>query len=107
MSIPLWPFYKGKERPIPLCTHKGEEGLTCPTVDTFEDEHPTVAILQRKRAAYPTVHTESKEGLTCPTVHTFEDEHPTVANLQRKRAAYPTVHTQGRGRADLSHCGHF
>ena len=32
--------------PIPLCTHKGEEGLTYPTVHTFEAEHPTVAILQ-------------------------------------------------------------
>ena len=60
LSIPLWPFYKGKELPIPLCTHKGEEGLTYPTVHTFEAEHPTVAILQRKRVAYPTVYTQGR-----------------------------------------------
>ena len=92
--------------PIPLWTHKGEEGLTYPTVHTFEAEHPTVAILQMRRAAYPTVDThKGEEGLTYPTVHTFE--HPTVAILQMRRAAYPTVDTQGRGRADLSHCAHF
>ena len=60
LSIPLLPFYKGKEPPIPLCTHKGEEELTYPTVHTFEAEHPTVAILQRKRAAYPTVHPQGR-----------------------------------------------
>ena len=60
LSIPLWPLYKWEELPIPLCTHKGEEGLTYPTVHTFEAEHPTVAILQLRRAAYPTVHTQGR-----------------------------------------------
>ena len=60
LSIPLWPLYKWEELPIPLCTHKGEEGLTYPTVHTFEAEHPTVAILQMRRAAYPTVHTQGR-----------------------------------------------
>ena len=46
--------------PIPLRTHKGEEGLTYPTVHTFEAEHPTVAILQMRRDAYPTVHTQGR-----------------------------------------------
>ena len=39
---------------------KGEEGLTYPTVHTFEAEHPTVAIVQMRRAAYPTVHTQGR-----------------------------------------------
>ena len=60
LSIPLWPLYKWEELPIPLCTHKGEEGLTYPTVHTFEAEHPTVAILQMGRAAYPTVDTQGR-----------------------------------------------
>ena len=60
LSIPLWPFYKWEELPIPLCTHKGEEGLTYPTVHTFEAEHPTLAIVQMRRDAYPTVHTQGR-----------------------------------------------
>ena len=59
LSIPLWPFYKWEELLIPLCTHKGEEGLTYPTVHTFEAEHPTLAIVQMRRDAYPTVHTSA------------------------------------------------
>ena len=43
---------------MPLCIHNGEKGLTYPTVHTFEAEHPTVAILQMRRTAYPTVHTQ-------------------------------------------------
>ena len=74
---------------------------------SFQAEHPTVSILQMRRAAYPTVDTQGEEGLTYPTVHTFEAEHPTVAILQVRRVAYPTVHTKGRGRADLSHCAQF
>ena len=60
LSIPLWPFYKWEELPIPLWTHKGEEGLTYHTVHTFEAEHTTVAIVQMRRAAYPTVHTQGR-----------------------------------------------
>ena len=82
---------KGNELPIPLCTHKGEEGLTYPTVHTFQAEHPTVAILQMRRAAYPTVYTPGQDWLTYPTVYTFEAD-PTVANLQMRRAAYPTMY---------------
>ena len=66
-----------------------------------------MAILQMRRAAYPTVTHKDKEGLTYPTVHTFEAEHLTMAILQMRRAAYPTVHTQGGGRADLSHFAHI
>ena len=101
------PLLKGYELPIPLCTHNGEKGLTYPTVHSFEDEHPTVAILQIRRAAYPTVHTQWRGGADLSHCAQFEDEHPTVVILQMGRAAYPTVHTQGRGRADLSHCAHF
>ena len=43
------------------CAHtRAREGLTYPTVHTFEAEHPTVAILQMRRAAYPTVHTQGR-----------------------------------------------
>ena len=52
----LKPLLKGNELPIPLCTHNSEEGLTYPTVHSFETEYPTVAILQMRTAAYPTVH---------------------------------------------------
>ena len=107
LSIPLWPFYKWEEMPIPLWTHKGEEGLTYPTVHTFEADHPTVAILQMRRAAYPTVHTQGRGRADLSHCAHFEAEHPTVAILQMRRAANPTVDTQGRGRADLSHCEHF
>ena len=93
--------------PIPLWTHKGEEGLTYPTVHTFEAEHPTVAILQMRRVAYPTVDTQGRGRADLSHCAHFEAEHPTVAIVQMRRAAYPTVHTQGRGRADLSHCAHF
>ena len=58
VTFVLKPLLKGNELPIPLCTHKGEEGLTNPTVHTFQAEHPTVAILQMRRAAYPTVDTQ-------------------------------------------------
>ena len=53
-------YFKAKIRPIPLWTHKGQEGLTYPTVHTFQAEHPTVAILQVRRDAYPTVHTQGR-----------------------------------------------
>ena len=67
-----------------------------------------MAILQRKRAAYPTVDTQGRGRANLShCAHMFEAEHPTVATLQMRRAAYPTVHTQGRGRADLSHCDTF
>ena len=46
--------------PIPLWTHKGEEGLTYPTVHTFEAKHPTVAIVQMRRDAYATVDTQGR-----------------------------------------------
>ena len=34
--------------------------LAYPTVHTFEAEHPTVAILQMRRAANPTVDTQGR-----------------------------------------------
>ena len=60
---------------------------------SFQAEHPTVTILQVRRAAYPTVHTQGQGVLTYPTVHTFKSHGHPVAILLRKRAAYPTVHT--------------
>ena len=45
--------------------HKGVEGLTYPTVHTFEAE--PIPLWTHK----------GEEGLTYPTVHTFEAEHPT------------------------------
>ena len=60
LKFVLKTLLKGNELPIPLWTHKGEEGLTYPTVHTFEAEHPTVAILQMRRDAYPTVHTQGR-----------------------------------------------
>ena len=65
--------------PIPLCTHKGKEEMTYPTVHTFNSHHPTVAILRMRRAAYPTVSTKGRgnEGMTYyPTVYTFKSPHP-------------------------------
>ena len=60
VTFVLKPLLKGNELPIPLCTHKGEEGLTYPTVHSFEAEHSTLAILQVRRFAYPTVHTQGR-----------------------------------------------
>ena len=42
LKFVLKTLLKGNELPIPLCIHKGEEGLTYPTVHTFQAEHPTV-----------------------------------------------------------------
>ena len=43
-----------------LCRRKGEEGLTYPTVHTFDAEHPSVTILQMRRDAYPTLDTQGQ-----------------------------------------------
>ena len=66
---------------MPLTTHKDEEGITYRTVHPFNSYHPTVIILQMRRAAYP-------------NVHTFNCHHPTVAILEMRIA-------------DLFHCAYF
>ena len=71
---------------------------------TFNSYHTTVAILQIRTAAYPTVQ------IVC-------SHHPTVIILQMRRTAYPNVHTFNSHHpsvailqmriADLYHCAHF
>ena len=68
-----------------MCTHKGEEGLTYPTVHTFEAEHPTVGILQMRRDAYSTVYTQGRGRADLSHCVHFESPHPSVAILQTRR----------------------
>ena len=74
-----------------------ENRATSPNVHTFNSYHTTttVAVLQMRRAAYPTVHIfcshhptvdhfTNEKSSPYPTVHTFNFHHPTVAILQMR-----------------------